>query len=164
MLQTNLETINTNHLEDLRRALDRGVRVRVLTLDPESRYVNERALQLNYPTRKIGVYRRSLQNAIDNVTTQLLVPGFLLRLYNDFPNQLTYIFDEYVLASIISRTGRSRNNCCFVLPSGHLAGPGHTFIEHFAQLWGKANQEIGGGVPSSEGSEENVVEKDPESP
>lgn len=145
ILQTNLETVNTNHLGDLKAALTREVKVRILTLDPQSRYVNERALQLGYKNRTIKVYRAGLQNAIDNAATQLVqYSGFRLRLYNDFPNQLTYLFDESVLASVISRTGRSRENCVFVLPSSRLLGPKHTFVEHFNQLWEQANQEIGG--------------------
>lgn len=136
ILQTNLETVNANHLRELEDALKRGVRVKVLTLDPQSRYVNERAKQLGYKIPNVRVYRNALQVAIDNIHTMLgRYENFELRLYNDFPNQLTYLFDDAVLASIISRTGRSRENCAFYLPSGHLQGPKHTFIDHFEQLW-----------------------------
>lgn len=142
ILQTNLETVNTNHLEDLRKALERGVEVQILTLDPQSRYVNERAIQLGYQHHTVKVYRSSLQNSIDNVAT-LLAPkqGFRMRLYNDFPNQITYLFDNQILACPISRTGRSRENCCFVLPNGRSGGARHTFVEHFEQLWENADQD-----------------------
>ncbi|HUU45924.1 MAG TPA: hypothetical protein VM118_09340 [Acidobacteriota bacterium] len=143
ILQTNLDTVNSHHLDDIRKALERGVSVRVLTLDPQSRYVNERAFQLKYDTPSIKFYRAGLQNCIDTAATHLArYKGFRMRLYNDFPNQLTYLFDDRVLACVISRTGRSRDNCAFVLPSSRLRGPRHTFVEHFDQLWQQANQEI----------------------
>jgi len=142
ILQTNLETLNANHISDLASALKRQVRVRILTLDPQSRYVNERALQLNYKDDTIRIYRNGLQNAIDNVVAQLApLSGFKLRLYNDFPNQLTYIFDNHVLASVMSRTGRSRDNCVFHLPRHRLPGAKHTFVDHFNQLWEAGGQE-----------------------
>jgi hypothetical protein len=143
ILQTNLETVNADHIDDLAKALQRGVKVSILTLDPQSRYVNERALQLGYKTPTIKVYRTGLQNSIDNTVARLSqFPGFRLRLYNDFPNQLTYLFDDHILASVISRTGRSRKNCAFLLPSSRLPGPKHTFVDHFNQLWENADQEI----------------------
>lgn len=143
ILQTNLETINAYHIDDLRDALLRDAEVRILTLDPQSRYVNERALQLGYETSTIKIYRTGLQTCIDNTAAQLgPAEGFRMRLYNDFPNQLTYRFDDQILASVISRTGRSRKNCAFLLPTSRLPGPKHTFVEHFDQLWDQANQEV----------------------
>ncbi len=162
ILQTNLETVNTNHLPDLDDALKRGVQVRILTLDPQSRYVNERALQLGYKNETIKVYRDGLQNAIDNTSTHLdRFKNFRLRLYNDFPNQLTYIFDDRVLASIISRTGRSRDNCVFHLPSHRLPGATHTFVDHFNQLWDTTVQEIARETPSRSSEAKGVKEPKP---
>jgi hypothetical protein len=153
ILQTNLETVNTNHLPDLADALRRNVKVSILTLDPQSRYVNERALQLDYENETIKVYRNGLQNAIDNTAAHLArLDGFRLRLYNDFPNQLTYIFDDHVLASVMSRTGRSRDNCVFHLPGHRLPGVKHTFVDHFNQLWDTAGQEIAGPAPGTDRS------------
>jgi hypothetical protein len=143
VLQTNLETVNANHLASLASALERGVSLRILTLDPQSRYVNERALQLGYKTATIRVYRNSLQTAIDNTAAQLQGhKGWRIRLYNDFPTQLTYIFDDHILVSTMSRTGRSRDNCVFVLPTSRMPGPQHTFTGHFEKLWEQADQEI----------------------
>ena len=143
ILQTNLETVNANHVVALIAALRRNVKVRILTLDPQSRYVNERALQLGYTNATIKVYRNGLQTSIDNLAARLASQkGWRIKLYNDFPTQLTYIMDNRILVSIVSRTGRSRDNCVFVLPSSRLKGPRHTFIEHFDQLWDSANQEI----------------------
>ena len=142
-LQTNLETVNANHLASLVAALRREVKLRILTLDPQSRYVNERALQLGYTNSTIKVYRNGLQNAIENVAARLQgLPGWHIRLYNDFPTQLTYVFDEHILVSTMSRTGRSRENCTFLLPTSRLPGPRQTFINHFDKLWKQADQEI----------------------
>ena len=150
MLQTNLDTVNANHIPDLKNALRRGVSVRILTLDPQSRYVNERALQLGYKEHQIKIYRDGLQTAIDNTAAHLTqLPGFRLRLYNDFPNQLTYIFDDRVLASVMSRTGRSRDNCVFLLPRHRLPGAKHTFIDHFNQLWKSAGQESASAIDAA---------------
>ena len=143
LLQTNLETINANHLSSLIDALKRNVKLRILTLDPQSRYVNERALQLGYTNKTIKVYRNGLQNAIENTEARLSsFKNWQIRLYNDFPTQLTYIFDDRILVSIMSRTGRSRNNCTFILPTSRLTGPKHTFIDHFEDLWKQEEQQI----------------------
>ena len=120
----------------LRKALERNekLNIRILTLDPQSQYVGVRAMQLGF--EDIGVYRNELSSSLDLLKTQF--GGFKgrvkIRKYNDFPSQLTYIVDNEVVGSVISVTGRSRDNIAFKIDKSR-PGVMKSFIDHFEKLW-----------------------------
>ena len=136
ILQTNLVTIGTNYMSVLREALERNenLNIRILTLDPQSQYVGVRAMQLGF--EDIGVYRNELSSSLDLLKTQF--GGFKgrvkIRKYDEFPLQLTYITDKEIVSSVISVTGRSRDNVAFKIDKS-MPGVIPSFIDHFETLW-----------------------------
>ena len=109
ILQTNLVTIGTNHMNLLIDALERNENwnIRILTLDPQSQYVGVRAMQLGF--EDIGVYRNELAASLDLVKNQFgkFKERVKIRKYDEFSLQLTYITDKEIVSSVISVTGRS---------------------------------------------------------
>ena len=136
ILQTNLVTIGTNYMNVLVNALEGNdsLNIKILTLDPQSQYVGVRAMQLGF--EDIGVYRNELSSSLELVKTQFdkFEGRVKIRKYNDFPSQLTYIVDNEVVGSVISVTGRSRDNIAFKIDKSR-PGVMKSFIDHFEKLW-----------------------------
>ncbi|MCK4734959.1 MAG: hypothetical protein KAT65_21075 [Methanophagales archaeon] len=136
ILQTNLVTVGTNYMNVLINALERNekLNIRILTLDPQSQYVGVRAMQLGF--EDIGVYRNELSAGLDLAKNRFY--GFQGRVqikkYDEFPLQITYVIDNRVVSSVISATGRSRDNYTIILDINQ-PGVKHSFIDHFEKLW-----------------------------
>ena len=136
ILETNVSTVSDTYVSELQRALTKNKRltVRVLTLDPDSSFVNNRAGQLGAP---IGQYREELHDSIQRLLTQLEPFGerITVRIYDDFPTQITFIVDDAVFSCSIARASRSRHLCTFRV---HTYDPGaeRTFQFHFEAVWG----------------------------
>jgi hypothetical protein len=136
ILQTNLSVLQQDFIDDLVRALEQeeNLRLRILTLDPQSVFVNYRAKQLD--ETEVRIFRTELQGALDAVYFRLR--GFKSRVqiktYDDFPSQIAFFFDQEILACVVSATGRSRDNCAFLLPST-FPGAKRSFTDHFSHLW-----------------------------
>jgi hypothetical protein len=135
ILETNVSTVADTYLPALRTALDQSedLTVRVLTLDPDSSFVNNRAIQLGVP---VGQYRVELHDSIQRLMTELKPYGrrFTLRIYDDFPTQITFLVDDAIYSCSISRGNRSRKLCTFKI---HTYDPGaeRTFQFHFEAVW-----------------------------
>ena len=142
ILQTNLSIIEANYISDLLDAMRTNVKleVRILTLDPQSIFVNFRGQQLGFK-ENISLYRGELDAALKGVHFQLREFGqrARIRIYDDFPTQIGFYFDTEILACIVSATGRSRGNCAFLLSSS-MPGAQKSFIEHFDYLWDEKNR------------------------
>src|SRR6185436_8301081 len=106
----------------LSKAIDRSstLSVRVLTLNPDSSFVNNRAAQLGVP---IGQYREELHESIRRLLSSLEKYGerITLRIYDDFPTQITFMVDDAIYSCSIARAHRSRKLCTFKL---HAYDPG----------------------------------------
>jgi len=138
ILQTNLSTIASKYLEFIQESLDLNpeLELRILTLDPDSIFVNFRGQQLGHHRRGASNYRKELVNSLKSAKRALKSFGDRARIkvYDDFPTQITFFFDNDILVSVVSATGKSRYNCSFLVNSS-LPGAQKSFIEHFDYLW-----------------------------
>lgn len=136
ILETNVSTVVDAYIKELNRALKRSNRltVRVLTLDPDSSFVNNRADQLGVP---VGQYREELHDAIRRLLIELEPFGdrITLRIYDDFPTQITFMADDEIFSCSIARSNRSRKLCTFNLHS-YDPGAERTYLFHFEAVWG----------------------------
>jgi Pentapeptide repeats (8 copies) len=136
ILQTNLSVLQHDFIDDLVKAMEQeeGLRLRILTLDPQSVFVNYRAKQLD--ETEVRAFRTELQGALDAVYFRLRGFGSRVKIktYDDFPSQIAFFFDQEILACVVSATGRSRDNCAFLL-SSNLPGAKRSFTDHFSHLW-----------------------------
>jgi len=137
ILQTNLSNVQGSYLTDLRDALKEHpeLELRILTLNPQSLFVNFRAEQVGHK-RDVAAYRNELQSSLNGVYMHLkdYEERVRIKIYDDLPTQITFFFDSEILASVVSALGRSRYNCAFLLPVT-LPGAGTSFVEHFDHLW-----------------------------
>jgi len=150
ILQTNLSTIQANYISDLLDSMRSNpkLRLRILTLNPQSIFVNFRGQQLNF-SENIALYRGELDAALKIVHFQMLEFGerAKIKIYDDFPTQIGFYFDTEILACVVSATGRSRRNCAFLL-STVMAGTQHSFVDHFDYLWDEKNRKSVSYIPS----------------
>jgi hypothetical protein len=137
ILQTNLSIIQANYIPDIIKALEKNkdLSIRMLTLNPQSIFVNFRGEQLEFKD-KIDLYRGELETNLKTVAFQLKKFGnrVQIKLYDDFPTQIVFFFDDDVLVGVVSNTGRSRENISFLLSKG-TPGVDKSFIEHFDKIW-----------------------------
>ena len=144
ILQTNLAIIQSNYMTALREALKSKphLKLRILTLDPQSIFVNYRGLQVGF-RGNTGLYREELGVNLRSVyfLLQGLGDRVQIRLYDDFPTQIAFFFDDEVLSCVVSATGRSRENCAFLL-HGQRPGAKNSFVDHFEHLWKDENSKV----------------------
>jgi hypothetical protein len=137
ILQTNLSIVQANYMTDLLTSLrnNKNLSIRILTLNPQSIFVNFRGQQLQF-TDNIALYRGELDAALRGVHYQLREFGdqVKIRIYDDFPTQICFFFDKDILACVVSAKGRARGNCAFFLSSA-MQGACTSFVEHFEYLW-----------------------------
>jgi len=139
ILQTNLDTMEKeNYLDSLEYALqnNKQLGLRILTLDPDSYFAQKRAEQIGLA---IAHYRNELHASIQSVIDRLSKFGgqFSLRIYDDFPTQITYIIDDFVYPCTVARNMRSRELCTFMLDR-FAAGVERSFLFHFDAIWANA--------------------------
>ncbi len=135
ILQTNLCVLAKGFKDDVKSTLDKteGLKVRILTLDPQSIFVNHRAQQLDLDIKE---FRQELEDSLDNVKEYFSNYGDRVRIkiYDDFPVQITFCFDQEIISCVVSSTGKSRDNCAFIVPD-NMPGAQGSFFEHFGRLW-----------------------------
>lgn len=143
ILQTNLATLQTDYLSDIIETMKKNPRLklRILTLNPQSIFVNFRGQQLGYG-ENIALYRGELDAVLRGVHFSLRQFGerVQIRIYDDFPTQIVYYFDNEALVCVVSATGRSRENCAFLL-NDKMPGVKKSFVDHFEYLWDKKSSE-----------------------
>lgn len=137
ILQTNLVTVATDYLQQIRERMRQrpDLKLRLLTLNPQSIFVNYRGAQVGFADN-IALYREELDGNLKSVHFALREFGarVQVRVYDDFPNQIAFYFDDEILLCVVSATGRSRENCAFLLDA-RLLGAEHSFTGHFDYLW-----------------------------
>lgn len=123
--------------DDIQKALRRDesrVRVRILTLDPESYFAAKRGSQLGYAP---AVFRDQLREALIKtlgIQREYTTKLFETRVYDDFPNQITFRVDKHVVHCVVAQPTQSRNHLVFELETGQ-AGVDNSFINHFITVW-----------------------------
>jgi hypothetical protein len=136
ILQTNLSILEHEFLDDLVKAMEyqEHLELRILTLDPQSIFVNYRANQLD--DIKVKIFRTELQNALEHICLRLMKfeRRVSIKIYDDFPSQIAFFFDQEVLACVVTAMGRSRDNCAFLV-SPDLPNAQKSFADHFSHLW-----------------------------
>jgi nucleoside 2-deoxyribosyltransferase len=130
---------SATYFDELRGALSQDgslLKVRILTLDPESEFAAKRGKQLGYSP---GVWRDALRQALletRKIAAEHSLERFEVRTYEDFPNQITYRVDECVFHCVVAQPTASRHHLTFKLDR-QQAGVENSFINHFQNVWGK---------------------------
>ena len=115
-------------------ALRKGVRVNVVTMDPESLIAEYRGKQL-YRGADIPGYRKELRDGI-RLFYELYkkYSNFSMHLYSDLPLQITIRVDETVLTSVVTRGTRARNRIQMQFDLSY-APVTESFVTHFQAVY-----------------------------
>jgi hypothetical protein len=139
ILETNLENIVHEYGVHLVKALKDPIRpdltVQICTLNPHSPFARARALQLAQLEQD---YEKGLMSSLREMYNLLCKcdrKRWEIRVYDTFPTQLTFTFDDRVFSSVMSLGKRSREMLHFEV-STFNRNAGDTFRAHFNQIWG----------------------------
>jgi nucleoside 2-deoxyribosyltransferase len=130
------------YFDEIRTALDSEgsrLKVRILTLDPESDFAAKRGKQLGFAA---AVFRDALRKALADtkkIAANYATDRFELRAYEDFPNQITFRIDECIFNCVVAQPTQSRNHLTFKLNRQEM-GVDNSFITHFQNVWGQASR------------------------
>lgn len=112
--------------------------IRILSLDPDSNFTNDRASALDRDKREFrDAMRQDLEALIAFVKSQQCTRSFQIKLYDESPLQMTYFFDDEVVASVVAK-GRSSRDLVTYQHSLLAHGAKETYEQHFENLWGGA--------------------------
>jgi nucleoside 2-deoxyribosyltransferase len=155
ILTTNLSFLFQNYLTDKRNKEQRRsymteirdslnktgseVKVRILTLDPESYYAATRGEQLGFTPQ---IFRDQLRKSLEQtlkIAAKYKLERFEVRIYNEFPNQITYRIDDRIINCVVAQPTQSRNHLCFEL-NRESEGVEISFMNHFQTVWGKGKK------------------------
>ena len=102
ILQMDVDSIRRYHFEALHDALRSTpeLRVRLLTLDPVSPYIARRAHQLGIT---FAEQRDHMRRNIRELLSVLDGLDFSLRIYDDYPSQITFSVDDSIYVCTIAR-------------------------------------------------------------
>ncbi len=117
--------------------LSKGVRVRILTLNPESVIAEYRAKQLG-KEHEVNVYRDQLRKAATSFYHRYFdMENVDIKIYDDLPSQISLIIDGKIITGFVSRGQQSRFNI-HVEFNSECKGAHETFEKHFSEV--HANQ------------------------
>lgn len=115
ILTTNMTTILDQYGASIDEALqgNPNLTVNFLSLDPESHFTAGRAIQLGEDVFK---FRANLHKAL-LATHEMFskYPKVEIRIYDDFPTQISFLIDNTVYNCVVSKYQTSRKNCVFEL-------------------------------------------------
>ena len=135
ILQMDLESVRSELISPIRHALKSqpGMRVRILTLDPNSAYIAGRGHQLGI---RLNQHRDELHRGIREIASAFseFPSQFSLRVYNEYPTQITFRVDDTIFVATIARNHRSRELCTFKLDVG-ITDVQRSFVSHFETIW-----------------------------
>lgn len=125
-------------LFDALPAKNRGFRLEMLALDPDSNYTNERAVALMRNRREfrermfddLGTFREFVESEDCRCDAQV-------KLYDRYPLQMTFFFDDIVVSSVVAE-GTSSRYCVTYMHSLDERGARETYEQHFSNVWGAA--------------------------
>lgn len=111
--------------------------MRILTLDPDSNFTNERASALERDRREFRDHmRQDLEILKDFVQSDQCNRKVQVKTYDDFPLQMTYFFDDVVVSSVVANS-RSSRECVTYSHSLNEIGARETYERHFDKIWNK---------------------------
>ena len=125
-------------IEYFQQALSAGVKIEVLTMDPDSNLVLERSKQIApHFEHDVYLYREELRRAIlqfyRNFCDAIRKGKLVLRLFDSLPNVMLYIIDNKVYVPSMVGHKRSRH-CVHVEFERQYPGVQETFLEHFEHV------------------------------
>ena len=138
ILQMDVDSIRRDNFEALQYTLKNTpeLRVRILPLDPSSPYIARRAHQLGVT---FAEQRQQVRRNIREIISSLNQFNFSLKVYDDYPTQITFTIDDSVYVSTIGRNRRSRELCTFKL-NRDSPGVDRSFGFQFDALWNDSRE------------------------
>ncbi|KAA3613808.1 MAG: hypothetical protein DWQ05_16155 [Calditrichaeota bacterium] len=144
ILTTNLQGL-VEHIGDMLNAIkgNPSLKIEILTLDPESEFVNSRGTLIG---KEISEFRQEMKTSLQTFKTELKFESHkihqndstvLIRIYREFPTQITYIIDDYVYSSVVSVNHQSRHNLVFKIQRSRK-GVENSFYQHWDTIWARA--------------------------
>jgi len=124
-------------VEELPKKKNSGFVTRILALDPDSNFTNERADSLLRSRRE---FREEVRQNLDELTSKLCnnkSTNAEIKIYNEYPLQMTFFFDDIVVNSAVAGSTSSRHCVTYVHNLSYRSAR-NTFEAHFDQLWGRA--------------------------
>lgn len=107
----------------------------ILSLDPDSNYTNERALSLGRDRRTFREEMREDLRIVKNFVEKECPVIGEIRIYDSYPLQMTFFFDDMVVASVVAEA-RSSRLCMTYMHSLKEMGAKESYEMHFRHLWG----------------------------
>ncbi len=112
--------------------------LRLLALDPDSNFTNERAISLG---RNRQVFREQMREDLnivrDFVVSDECPVSAEIRVYDEYPLQMTFFFDDMLVSSVVA-AARSSRLCVTYMHSLREMGAQESYERHFEHLWGQA--------------------------
>jgi len=129
-------TMMESLLEELPKKKSRAFRASILALDPDSNFTNERADSLHRSRRD---FREAMRQNLDTLTTALsrIPVASEVRIYNEYPLQMTFFFDDVIVNSVVAGALSSRFCVTYVHNLSYRSAR-ETFERHFDALWGRS--------------------------
>lgn len=114
--------------------------LRILALDPDSNFTNERALSLGRDRQEFREQMRAdLDLTKEFIESEDCGVSAEIKLYNDYPLQMTFFFDDTLVSSVVA-TSLSSRHCVTYMHSLRELGARKSYEQHFDHLWGKSEQ------------------------
>jgi hypothetical protein len=111
--------------------------IRILTLEPDSNFTNDRATSL---LKDKSEFREDMRTGLKAVKTfvdsEYCKLQAEIRTYDAYPLQMTYFFDDNIVSSVVNSSSKSRD-CITYCHKLDEIGSGETYEKHFEQLWSK---------------------------
>lgn len=133
-------------IEELPKKKTHGFLTRILALDPDSNFTNERADSLQRSRRD---FREEVRQNLDELTSKLCNTKGInaeVKIYNEYPLQMTFFFDHVIVNCAVTGSISSRF-CVTYVHNLSYRSTRDTFERHFDQLWGRARTYTTTGVP-----------------
>jgi hypothetical protein len=109
--------------------------LRVLTLDPDSNFTNDRAKALDLDRRAFREdLRAHLSTVQDFIISEACVRTARLGVYDACPLQMTFFFDDFVISSVVA-DGKPSRECVAYLHNLAVGGANETYEPHFQKMW-----------------------------
>jgi hypothetical protein len=109
--------------------------MRVLTLDPDSNFTNERAVALDRDRQQFRDHmRKDLETLRRFVESKECTASVQVKTYDAFPLQMTYFFDDTVVSSVVANA-RSSRDCITYMHSLNENGARETYERHYEKIW-----------------------------
>lgn len=163
ILTTNLQGL-TDYIGDIEIALIKHeIKLDVLTLNPDSEFVNSRGKLIG---KEIRGFRTEMSNSLDEFKKKLGIvydSKVSIKIYSEFPTQITYFVDDDVYSSVVSVNHQSRKNIVFKV---HVSrkGVAESFLQHWDTIWARATEVLSPQTVLPQSESENSSKYAKESP